>query len=291
MPTTITGYNTFAANTKARASEMNANFSNHRGTLLPINTNTATASDSSHDLGSTEHRWRDLYADSINLQGATSTANLQLVPNTAVTAGGWDLQAGTTTGKCLSWGASSADLLLYGTTIATFDNSKINLLINGATAAAFNSNGISGTLMQTNTVSRDALAAPSYFTGGASGQNATWSTGTSTTMPGMYVSVTCYATDNKINVGFESVNTTAGAVIGAGSHTTTSNNFTMFLYRGSTIIREVSFECHIDWVPDSFRFIDHPNTTGSVTYSMMGGQIGGAGSISINYLRMTAYHI
>jgi hypothetical protein len=72
MPTTITGYNTFAANTKARSSEVNENFSNHRSTLLPINADTQTASDLSHDLGSTEHRWRDIYADKLYLAGDTT---------------------------------------------------------------------------------------------------------------------------------------------------------------------------------------------------------------------------
>jgi len=61
LPTTITTYNSFAAGTKARASEVNVNFSNHRGNLLPIEEATATASHNTHDLGSLSHQWENLY--------------------------------------------------------------------------------------------------------------------------------------------------------------------------------------------------------------------------------------
>ncbi len=61
MPATISAYHTFLANTRAKASEGNRNFSNHRGTALPISEDTATASDNAHDLGSSDHRWRNGY--------------------------------------------------------------------------------------------------------------------------------------------------------------------------------------------------------------------------------------
>lgn len=73
MPTTITSYVTFVAGTKARASHVNSNLDNHRGTLLPINSDTQTASDATHDLGSSEHRWRNIY-----LQNAPFVGGLQL---------------------------------------------------------------------------------------------------------------------------------------------------------------------------------------------------------------------
>lgn len=73
MPNTITSYVTMVAGTKARASHVNTNFSNHRGTLLPINEDTQTASDATHDLGSSEHRWRNLY-----LQNAPFVGGFQL---------------------------------------------------------------------------------------------------------------------------------------------------------------------------------------------------------------------
>lgn len=73
MPTTITSYVTMVAGTKARASHVNTNFSNHRGTLIPINEDTQSASDATHDLGSSEHRWRNIY-----LQNAPFVGGFQL---------------------------------------------------------------------------------------------------------------------------------------------------------------------------------------------------------------------
>lgn len=91
MPTTITAYNTFVANTKARASEVNTNFNNHRGTLLPINTDTASASDLSHNLGSDEHRWNGAFVGSIDFETSTSTASIVLQGQTGNTLGALEL--------------------------------------------------------------------------------------------------------------------------------------------------------------------------------------------------------
>lgn len=76
MPTTITAYNTFIAASKAKADEVNTNFSNHRGTLLPINESTFTASDLTHDLGSSEHRWATVYSQGLYIYGQTTTDHL-----------------------------------------------------------------------------------------------------------------------------------------------------------------------------------------------------------------------
>lgn len=87
MPNTITSYHTFSANTKARAAQVNTNFSNYRGTLVPINTDTATASDDTHDLGSTEHRWQYAYVRAVDFKSSTSTATVQWSGDTAATTG------------------------------------------------------------------------------------------------------------------------------------------------------------------------------------------------------------
>ena len=68
MPNTITAFTTFVASTKAKAEQVNVNFSNFRGTLLPINETTITASDLAHDIGSEEHRWKDAYLSSIDFR-------------------------------------------------------------------------------------------------------------------------------------------------------------------------------------------------------------------------------
>lgn len=89
MPNTITAYNTFNANTKAKSSEVNTNFSNHRGHLIPIDPNTAAAGASNtYDNGTAEHSWRSGYfGTSVNLLGLTSTGN-SYIENSGLTAGG-----------------------------------------------------------------------------------------------------------------------------------------------------------------------------------------------------------
>lgn len=139
MPTTITSYPTFVPNTRARATEMNTVTGNHRGTLIPINSDTQSASHLVHDLGTTEHRWLGIYAATIDLVGSTSTTNLQIIPNTSSTLGGWALQAGTSTAKCLHWNSNTASILLYGATIASFNSSGFianNVTPMGATTSA-----------------------------------------------------------------------------------------------------------------------------------------------------------
>lgn len=73
---TITSFFTFVANTKARASQVNTNFSNFRGHSIPINTDTATASTLTHDLGSSEHRWRTAYVRDVNFPTLTTTGSV-----------------------------------------------------------------------------------------------------------------------------------------------------------------------------------------------------------------------
>jgi len=85
MANTIAGYTTFVALTQAKSAQVNENFSNHRGDLAPINTDTATASDNTHDLGVSTYRYKDSY-----VAGAMYLGN-------ANTTGGWRIQIGTTT--------------------------------------------------------------------------------------------------------------------------------------------------------------------------------------------------
>jgi hypothetical protein len=94
---TITAYNVFTAGTKAKSSEVNTNFSNYRGHSLPINTDTASASDLTHDLGGDTHRWNAAYVGSIDLETSTTTASLVLQGQTSNTTGAFEfLIEGTT---------------------------------------------------------------------------------------------------------------------------------------------------------------------------------------------------
>jgi len=83
MPNTITSYTTFVAGTKARASEVNANFSNYRGTLVPINSDTASASDKTHDLGQPSHSWKDFYTQKVYVSDTTTGQSSYLGSDTA----------------------------------------------------------------------------------------------------------------------------------------------------------------------------------------------------------------
>ncbi len=84
---TITTFYTFVANSKARASQVNLNFSLWRGHVIPIHPDTATSADNSYDLGSSEYYWRNLYVGEVDLRTSTSTASLRLKGDTSATAG------------------------------------------------------------------------------------------------------------------------------------------------------------------------------------------------------------
>lgn len=126
MPSTITAYNTFAPRTTIVSSEVNANFSNHRGTNIPISENTATAlTDFSAALGTAEHRWGNSYIESIYM-GRTTTS--------------WQIKDATTTVGNLQFllnGTSVAEINSDGFVIGIADvtplTSKGDLMVNNGT--------------------------------------------------------------------------------------------------------------------------------------------------------------
>lgn len=61
MPNTISSYVSFVSGTKAKAEEINSNFSNHRGDLLPIKENSVGAQDDAYSLGNGDYRWNSAY--------------------------------------------------------------------------------------------------------------------------------------------------------------------------------------------------------------------------------------
>ena len=84
MPDTITTFHTFIPNTTALSAQVNVNFGNFRGDLLPINENTATADDNTFDLCTTDRRCANAHiAQTVNLGQANTT-------------GGWRIQLGAT---------------------------------------------------------------------------------------------------------------------------------------------------------------------------------------------------
>lgn len=59
---TVTAFYVFSAGTVIRSADVNSNFSNYRGHIIPIDPNTSTAATTmTYDLGSTEYSWRGAY--------------------------------------------------------------------------------------------------------------------------------------------------------------------------------------------------------------------------------------
>jgi len=70
MPTTITTFNIFTAGAIAVSGEVNTNFSNFRGDLLPIDVSVAAATTGVYDLGSSDYRFLNSYNNTLNLKGS-----------------------------------------------------------------------------------------------------------------------------------------------------------------------------------------------------------------------------
>lgn len=155
MPNTITSFPTAVAGQKARASDFNDAFSNFRGDRVPINTNTATASDNAHDLGTSEHRWKDIYAHTLRLASLTTTSDFIIVPNAGSTLGDYDFMSGTFTlaawarGYKIFYDNTTTGHLEYqisGSTICSISNSGLLL----AQGVGFYLRHASGDVIQSN---------------------------------------------------------------------------------------------------------------------------------------------
>ena len=79
---TITAFNVFTAGTKARASEVNTNFSNFRGHILPVDPNTSTSSDKTYALGAIDHFWSSIYTQQVALNLTSSMDLIALTQQT-----------------------------------------------------------------------------------------------------------------------------------------------------------------------------------------------------------------
>lgn len=71
---TITAFNTFSRLTTIRSADVNDNFTIFRGHSLPVNTDTASSSDLTHDLGAPTHRWMNIYGGVSVMTGQSTPA-------------------------------------------------------------------------------------------------------------------------------------------------------------------------------------------------------------------------
>jgi hypothetical protein len=146
MPNTITTYYTFQPGTKARSSQVNTNFSNYRGDLLPINENTISASNHTHNVGGPDHYWNYGYFDQIDLRTSTTTATVIISGDTSATLGAFKVEiegyrafrAGV---QRLDWGG-------YTTTAAPtwiindITTGSMDLLFGSNTVSSWTANGL-----------------------------------------------------------------------------------------------------------------------------------------------------
>lgn len=133
---TITSFYSFSANTKARATQVNTNFSNYRGHIIAIDPNTSTAATSeTYDLGSTEYRWRTGYFREVDFKSNTSTGQtLQIVGDTAAGQGSFLFKHGGNTRARIGGGNGYIDI---DTTTSQFD-----FKVAGSTLASFKNTGM-----------------------------------------------------------------------------------------------------------------------------------------------------
>lgn len=147
MPSTITTYYSFQPATKARSSQVNTNFSNYRGDLLPINENTASASNNTHYLGGSDHYWAGAYVGQIDFITSTTTATLVLKGDTSATLGAFLFQVeGSTVAKI-----EPSRLTLLGSTTTvnpifnistTNTTGAMDLLFGSSTITSWSSSGL-----------------------------------------------------------------------------------------------------------------------------------------------------
>jgi hypothetical protein len=161
MPNTITAYTTFVANTPARAAEVNANLANHRGTLVPINEDSASASDNTHDNGTDEHRWRVLYTNSLDFETSTNTATLVLQGQTSNTTGAFEFLIEGVTGASIEPGKITTDRVI-GTQRTDIDGWSLGETLGGINFSTFtNASGL-----KINTIGVSTIAAWDHKTSG-----------------------------------------------------------------------------------------------------------------------------
>ena len=144
MASTITSFFTFVPGTKAKASQVNTNFLNYRGDILPINTDTTTASNFTHKLGTSDHRWAISHIEGINLGQTTSSWQMK---DATTTVGELSFNLAHSSGSSKFRLSNSYDQTIEITQQATFKiNGWLAAYVNWDGPKPFTRNGTINTL-------------------------------------------------------------------------------------------------------------------------------------------------
>jgi len=282
---TTTDFTTFVAGSRAKASQVNTNFSLYRGHIVPINTDTSSASDNSHDLGSDEHRWRVGYLNSIDLETSTSTASLVIRGNTSATNGSIEfliegLTAAAISNSMSTYGHASSstpsgivvrqseiDIVVNGQTVGYWATPTGRFNVSVSTASEFLINGSTVGTIDSGGFRRGHLSTVSDTASGALSFSST--AGTWTVVTGSTIGITPTKTSTPIMLSIETLGVTTG-LAGLGVNATGAalctgglrivQNATAILTDSTSVIGTsssyVSLPCRTDYIHNG------ANTTG-----------------------------
>lgn len=171
MPETITSYTTFVTKTTISSSEMNTNFSNYRGTYLPIDLTAASAVDQTFDVGNSDYRFKRTYGNPVvNVNSVTTAYTATITDYTILgnaSAGAFAITlfaANVNTGATLHIKKEGTDTntltltpngaeTIDGTTTATLNRTNDNIIIRSDGANWFKEGGFALSLVRVNTSS------------------------------------------------------------------------------------------------------------------------------------------
>lgn len=257
MPSTatITAFYTFTANTKARASLVNANFDIFRGHLLPLSPSTQTAINNTYDLGSSEYSFRKGYIGELNI-GATSTS--------------WKIKDATTTG--------SGDLIFFKNNVEAYRvPSSFGETVSASIGQLASSTGMTATTTYFNTTAV---------------QNIIGSTISIQTM-GRPVSLFCDAIDALTGTGAyisASMFTTIGSYVSVPVLLYRDSVLIKSILVGYSFMHTTNNIASFRYMPSSISFLDTP-PSGTYVYELRLGSQGFAFNCSCAYLKFKAIEL
>lgn len=250
---TITAFYNFTANTKARATQVNANFDVLRGHLVAIDPNTATAATTeTYDLGSTEYRWRTGYFREVDLKSNTTTGQaLQIVGDTAAGQGAFLLKHGGNIRARIGGGnqyidldttTSQFDFKVAGSTIGTSSPSKwVSSIATSTGQWDFLRNGSTVTSIKTSGFQRNVIAPTTFFEAAmvTTGAFSIATVGSSNLFLISTLSVTSNNHSFMVGMNLKMPQTTGTIYINLENTITTAGFANIYIYRDGTAVTDL----------------------------------------------------